>query len=315
MPGTSGLRDAQAPSITGIAIAGSPNVRDPSITGIAIPGRPDCRTARLPSITGIAIPGRPDCRTPRLTASPELQLPDIQVAGLPGSQHHRNCNCRTSKLPDSQADSITGIAIAGRPSCRTPRIPASPELQLPDVQTSGIPASPELQFRDVRIAGLPGSQHHRNCNCRTSIMLNVQAHDRTGIAIAGSPDCRTPRLTASPELQLPEVHNAERTGSRHDRNCNRRTSKLPDSQDPSITGIAIAGRPNVRDPSITGIAIPGRPDCRTARLPASPELQLPDVHNAERTGSRQDRNCNCRKSGLPDSQAHSIAGIAIAGSP
>ena len=208
------------------------------------------------------MPGRLDCGTHRLPASPELQFRDVRIAGRTGSQHHRNCNCRKPKrpgsqhhrncnsgksgLPDCQDPSITGIAIAGRPDCRTPRLPASPELQSPEVQTSGIPASPELQFRDVRIAGLPGSQHHRNCNRRTSIMLNVQAHDRTGIAIAGSPDCRTPRLTASPELQLPEVHNAERTGSRHDRNCNRQKQIILEAQHHRNRYCRTSGLPDVR---------------------------------------------------------------------
>ena len=143
---TSGLRDAQAPSITGIAIAGSPNVRDPSITGIAIPEL-QFRDVRIaPSITGIAIAGSPNV----------------------------------------QAPSITGIAIAGRPG-RTPRLPASPELQLevqtPD-RTARLPASPELQLPEVhcRTSELP--QHHRNCNPGSRIAL---------------------RLPASPELQLPDV--------------------------------------------------------------------------------------------------------------
>ena len=162
IPASPGLPDSQAPSITGIAIAGSPNVRDPSI---------------------------------------QPELPDVRIAGLPGSQHHRNCNCRTSGLPDSQAPSITGIAIAGSPNVQAPsitgiaiaggsRLPASPELQLPDVH----PSITGIAIAGSPIAGLPGSQHHRNCNCRTSIMLNVQAHGMTGIAIAKL--CQTPGLTA-----------------------------------------------------------------------------------------------------------------------
>ena len=195
------------------------------------------------------MPGRPDCGTHRLPASPELQSPDVQTSGLP------------SGLRDAQDPSITGIAIAGRPGCRVaglpdyqaPRLPASSELKFREVQTSGIPASPELQlpdvhnarlmagqelqFLDVQVAGLPGSQ-------------NVQAHGRTGIAISGS------------------------TGSRHDRNCNRQTHRLPGSRAYGMTGIAIARSRSSWKPGITGTGIAGRPAARTsgssATTPATP---------------------------------------------